>query len=371
MPMADADPFPPAPAKAGEQATAAAAPAPRPAPAAAVAERGSSKWRMPALLGMPLLIIAAALWWWFGNPGVVKTDNAYVKLDIVSVAPEVIGKIASVQVREGQAVRAGDVLFTIDPTPYRVAVAQADAQIAAAQANITSLQAEVGATSADLAGARDDLALAQANYAREQALMERGFNTRAAMDAAKHAVDAARDKLVSVRADVTSKQAKLATGSAVAGVNPAIAAARAARERAELDLRRTVLRAPADGVVTQANRLQVGQMVFPGVGALSVVASGSARVDANFKETDLARMRVGQPVDIRLDAYPDLALKGHVRAIGAGTGSEFSVLPAQNATGNWIKITQRVPVRITIDSRPDQPLIAGLSAVVKVHVGKR
>lgn len=373
--MADADPFPAKPAGAPAVTSPAVASSAAPPVTAADPEPGRSKWRWPVMLGVPLLVVAGALYWWFGNPGVVKTDNAYVKLDIISVAPEVAGKLIAVHVREGQQVKAGDVLFTVDPAPYQVAISQAEAQIAAAQANVTSLQAEVGASAADIAGARDDLALAEANYARGQALMERGFNTRADMDRARHAVASARDKLAAIEAEVVSKRAKLATGSAVPGVNPAIAAASAARARAQLDLRRTVLRAPADGTITQANRLQVGQMVFPGVGAVSLVVANSARIDANFKETDLAHMQVGQPVDIALDAYPDHALKGHVMAIGAGTGSEFSVLPAQNATGNWIKITQRVPVRIAIDGQldsrqPGQRLIAGLSAVVKVHVGK-
>lgn len=329
-----------------------------------------SKWRLPLMLLVPALVIGGALWWWFGSPGIVETDNAYVKQDIVSVAGEVQGQIVAVNVRENQFVHAGDVLFTIDQSPYQVAIAQADAQIAEAQANVVALQAEVGATAADIAGARDDLRLAESTYAREKALMDKGFNTRARMDAAQHAVASARDHLAAVQADVARQQAKLATGSAVPGVNPAIAAASATRAKAQLDLKRTVVRAPADGVVTQASRLQVGQMVFPGVPVISLVRAGSGRVDANFKETDLADMRIGQPAKITLDAYPGLVLKGHVESVGAGTGSEFSVLPAQNATGNWVKITQRVPVRIAIDSRSDRPLIAGLSAVVKVDVGK-
>jgi membrane fusion protein (multidrug efflux system) len=190
------------------------------------------------------------------------------------------------------------------------------------------------------------------------------------MDAAVHAVASARDHLAAVQADVARQQAKLATGSAVPGINPAIAAASATRAKAQLDLKRTVVRAPADGVITQSSRLQVGQMVFPGVPVISLVRAGSGRVDANFKETDLADMRVGQPAKITIDAYPGLVLKGHVESVGAGTGSEFSVLPAQNATGNWVKITQRVPVRIAIDSTSDRPLIAGLSAAVKVDVAK-
>jgi membrane fusion protein (multidrug efflux system) len=318
----------------------------------------------------PIIIVGAGLWFWLGNQNTVETDNAYIKQDIVAVAGEVTGLITRVNVAENQHVRAGDVLFTIDPANFDVTVHQADAQIATAQARVTALTADVAAKAADLASAGDDLALAQANYAREKALMDKGFNTRARMDSAQHAVAVARDRIVSIRADVAQARAELANGAQVPGVNPAIAAAQASRAKASLDMKRTVVRAPSDGVVTQVSRLQVGQMVFPGVPMVSIVRDGSARVEANFKETDLDHMRTGQPAKIGIDAYPGLTLEGHVESIGAGTGSEFSVLPAQNATGNWVKVIQRVPVRIAIDGKSDRPLIAGLSSHVSVHVGK-
>lgn len=336
-----------------------------------VSRTRSRRTRTVLMLLGPLIAVGLGLWYWFGQPGEVSTDNAYVKQDVVAVAGEVTGLVTSVRVRENQPVRRGDVLFTIDPAAFKATIAQSDAQIAAAQARVTAIEAEVGANAADLAGARDDLALAQANYDRAKALMERGFNTRANMDAAIHAVASARDRLGAVAAEVHKAQAQLAYGAQVPGVNPAIATARAARERAQIDLARTVVRAPADGIATQVGRLQVGQMVFPGVPMVSIVESGSARVEANFRETDLNRMRPGQPARIRLDAYPGMVLKGHVESIGAGTGSEFSMLPAQNATGNWVKIIQRVPVRIAIDSRTDRPLIAGLSSTVTVHTDGR
>ncbi|HEX2793495.1 MAG TPA: HlyD family secretion protein [Croceicoccus sp.] len=325
--------------------------------------------RMLLMLAGPLVMVAGGIAWWFGSPGVVSTDNAYLKLDIVSVASEVPGTIVRVNVRENQMVRKGDVLFAIDPTDYEIAIAQADAQIAQAQARITALDADVDANAADLAGARDDLALAQANYRREQKLMERGFNTRARMDAATHAVASARDELASIQAQVAKAQAQLAAGAQVPGVDPQVAAGRAARAKAQINLERTVVRAPVSGRVVQVSRLQVGQSAVAALPMLSIVRDDGARVEANFKETDLAKMRPGQKAEIRIDAYPDLRLTGHVDSIGSGTGSEFSVLPAQNATGNWVKITQRVPVRIAIDSRSTRPLISGLSTDVTVHTG--
>ena len=354
--MAEADPFP------FDEAGTADTPGKAVAP-------GRSPGRTALMALGPIIAIGAGLWYWFGDPDAVETDNAYVKQDIVSVAGEVTGLVTRVNVRENQHVKTGDILFTIDPASFSAAVAQADAQIASAQARVTGLRADVTAKAAELAGARDDLALAEANYAREKALMDKGFNTRARMDTAFHAVASARDRIGAIQAEVEQARAQLAQGSQVPGVNPAIAAAQADRARASIEVARTVVRAPADGVVTQVTRLQVGQMVFPGAPTLSIVRDDGARIEANFKETDLARMRPGQRAEIRLDAYPGLKLKGHVESIGAGTGSEFSVLPAQNATGNWVKVIQRVPVRIAIDDKSERPLIAGLSSDVRVNVG--
>ncbi|OYZ10381.1 MAG: secretion protein HlyD [Novosphingobium sp. 28-62-57] len=354
--MAEADPFPPAEARTSN----ASAPAPS----------GKRRSRTALMILGPVAAVAAGLWYWFGQPGVVATDNAYIKQDIVSIAGEVTGLITTVNVRDSQHVKAGDVLFTIDPSTFNASIRQADAEIATAQARVTALAADVAAKAADVAAAQDDLALAQANYAREKALMDKGFNTRARMDAAGHAVAVARDRIVAIKASVAQARAELASGAQVPGVNPAIAAAQANRAKALLDVERTVVRAPADGVVTQLTRLQVGQMVFPGAPLVSIVRDGSARVEANFKETDLNHMRPGQRAEIEIDAYPGMKLTGHVESIGAGTGSEFSMLPAQNATGNWVKVIQRVPVRIAIDSRADRPLISGLSSEVTVHVGQ-
>jgi membrane fusion protein (multidrug efflux system) len=336
---------------------------------ARVQRTGRRRWRTVLMLVGPLLLIGGGLWYWFGRPGEVDTDNAYIKQDIVSVAAEITGQVTSVQVRENQHVHKGDVLFTINPANFEAGVEQADAQVATAQARITALQADVHANTVDIASARDDLALAEANYNRGKQLMDRGFNTRASMDEAEHAVAAARDKIASLEAAAARAQAQLATGSQVPGQNPGVAAARAARSRAALDLARTVVRAPADGIATQVTRLQIGQMVFPGVPMASVVKDAGTRVEANFKETDLGHIRPGQPAEITIDAYPGLLLRGHVDSIGAGTGSEFSMLPAQNSTGNWVKVVQRVPVRIAIDSHADRPLIAGLSTSVTIFTG--
>ncbi|MBX3593871.1 HlyD family secretion protein [Sphingomonas sp.] len=337
--------------------------------AAPAAEQTRRRWLRPVLMfGVPAVVIAAIALWWAFSGGTVSTDNAYVQQDKVSVASDVAGRIVEVAVKENQKVKAGDLLFRIDPEPYRIAVAQADAAIANAQVQVTTLQANYAGTGADIQAAKDRIASAQEDFDRQKALMARGFTTRARYEQAQHAVEQARASYQSAVSTAEEAKAKLSSGSAVPGVSPAIAAARAQRAKAQLDLSRAERRAPVAGIVSQADRLQVGQMMMTGLPAVTIVRSNGAWIEANFKETDLNKMRVGQPAEIRFDAYPDLKLKGHVASIGSQTGSETSVLPAQNANGNWVKVTQRVPVRIAIDEQSPRQLIAGLSADVTVDI---
>lgn len=334
--------------------------------------KAPSRWRRIALmLIVPLIVIGAALYYWQSLQGKVSTDNAYVQQDKVSVSAQVGGKIISVNVREGQLVKAGDVLFVVDSEPYQIQIAQADAAIASAQANATALASSSAMSGADIAAAREDIGFAQANFERQKALWTRGFTTKATYEAALHQLAQAREELKLAEAKQAEARAKLSTGAQVPGVLPAIAAARAQRQAAQLNLDRTVVRAPISGRITQADRLLPGQELVTGLPVVTIVASSQSYVEANFKETDLAKMQVGQPARIEFDAYPDIELKGHVASIGAGTGSEFSVLPAQNATGNWVKVTQRVPVRIAIDQSSPRQLIAGLSSHITVFVDGR
>lgn len=324
-----------------------------------------------ALLGsVPLLLAVGATAYYIANDHYVSTDNAYVQQDKVSISAEVGGRIIDVAVRENDVVKAGDLLFRIDPAPYRIAIEQADATIAAAQVRVSSLQTEYQTTGVDIESAREDVAFYEKEYQRQSALMQDGFTTRARLQAAEHALSDARSRVASAQANATKARAALATGSAAPGINPAIKAGQAQREQALLNLSRTEIRAPVAGVVSQADRLQPGQMMVQGLPGVTIVASNKSWVEANFKETDLAHMRVGQPAEITFDAYPELKVRGKVASIGAGTGSEFSVLPAQNANGNWVKVTQRVPVRIAITDKPKRAMIAGLSAHVRIDTDK-
>jgi len=324
-----------------------------------------------ALLGsVPLLLAVGATAYYIANDHYVSTDNAYVQQDKVSISAEVGGRIIDVAVHENDVVNAGDLLFRIDPAPYRIAIEQADATIAAAQVRVSSLQTEYQTTGVDIESAREDVAFYEKEYQRQSALMQDGFTTRARLQAAEHALSDARSRVASAQANATKARAALATGSAAPGINPAIKAGQAQREQALLNLSRTEIRAPVAGVVSQADRLQPGQMMVQGLPGVTIVASNKSWIEANFKETDLAHMRVGQPAEITFDAYPELKVRGKVSSIGAGTGSEFSVLPAQNANGNWVKVTQRVPVRIAITDKPKRAMIAGLSAHVCIDTDK-
>lgn len=364
--MADADPKIVMSAG-GSAASATTAPPIAPPPVAT--EKAKTPWARYALMAfVPLLLIAGGVYYWMNAGKVATTDNAYVQQNRVSVTSEVGGKILDVYVHENQQVKAGQLLFRIDPSSYQLQMQQANAALANAEVQVKTLDATVDTNAGAIAAARSAVTYAQANYDRHAALMKRGFDTRANMDAAHNALLQAKAQLQSAEAAAAVDRAKLSAPPAAGGINPQVAAARAQMAQAQLAIGRTTVHAPFDGIVTQTSNLQVGQMAATGLPMLTIVQNGSAWIEANFKETDLKKMVPGLPATIAFDAYPGVKLKGHVESIGAGTGSEFSVLPAQNANGNWVKVTQRVPVRIAIDEKSPRQLIAGLSAEVEVDL---
>jgi membrane fusion protein (multidrug efflux system) len=324
---------------------------------------GRNWTRIVLLLIVPALLILGGGYYWLTSGGSVSTDDAQIRQDIVSVSPQVNGQVVQVLVRNGTRVKRGDLLFRIDPQPYRVALEQAEATLANARLQTQVLRTTAAGTGGDIRGAEANLAIKRNALGRQQALLNRGFTTRADYEDALNQVRAAETQLADARARAANASAAVAPN----GDQPQIAQAQAAVDKAKLDLERTDVRAPMDGVIENADKLQVGQMAVQGVGMVSLVHSANAWVEANFKEKDLAQMRQGQRAIIEVDAYGGEKFDGHVQSIGAGTGSEFSLLPAQNANGNWVKVTQRVPVRIVFDGRPSRPMIAGLSVTAKVY----
>jgi membrane fusion protein (multidrug efflux system) len=313
------------------------------------------------MLFVPALLVLGGIYYWVASGGSVSTDDAQVKQDIVSVSPQVNGQVVQVFVRNGAKVKRGELLFRIDPQPYRVALEQAQAALAAAELQTHVLRTTAAGTGADIAGSAANLKIKQNAFARQQALLKKGFTTRADFDDAFNEVKTAEQQLEDAKARAANASAAVAPGQ-----QPQIAQAQAAVDKAKLDLERTEVRAPMDGVIENADKLQVGQMAVTGIGMVSLVHSSNAWVEANFKEKDVGRMVPGERAVVEVDAYSGQKFEGYVQSIGAGTGSEFSLLPAQNANGNWVKVTQRVPVRIAFSGTPSKPMIAGLSVTAKV-----
>jgi membrane fusion protein, multidrug efflux system len=328
--------------------------------------RSLKRFTRPLLMIIvPALLLLGGGYYWLASGGSVSTDDAQVKQDIVSVSPQVNGQIVQVFVRDGARVKRGQLLFRIDPQPYRVALEQAEGQLAAARLQTSQLRTQASGTGADIVGQQANLAIKRNALGRQQALLKEGFTTRADYDDALNEVRTAEQDLADARARAANANAAIAPGE-----QPSIAQAQAAVDKARLDLTRTDVRAPMDGVVENADNLQVGQMAVTGLGMLSLVHSQSAWVEANFKEKDVGRMVPGQRASIEVDAYSGQKFEGEVQSVGAGTGSEFSLLPAQNANGNWVKVTQRVPVRIVFAGHPAKPMIAGLSVTATVYFDK-
>ncbi|MBP0615416.1 HlyD family secretion protein [Jiella sp. KSK16Y-1] len=324
------------------------------------------------MISVPLLLVLAGSYYWVTGGRYVETDDAYVHQDRVTVMPQVSGQISKVDVAENQEVGAGQVLFTIDDSAYRAAVEQAKANLESARLTVEKLKAAYQQAVVDARTTGDSVATAQATFDRQQALVKHGVSSQSTFDDARLALQKAKGDQASAQQAVISAKAALAGNPDIpTDQHPTVMQALAALHAAQLDLDHTVIRASEPGVVSQTDKLQLGQYVTPSTSVMAIVEAGDSWVDANYKETDLTHMRPGQPVTMSFDAYPDVTVDGTVGSIGAGTGSEFALLPAQNATGNWVKVVQRVPVRIHIEKDAGLPALrAGMSADVTVDTGK-
>jgi membrane fusion protein (multidrug efflux system) len=319
---------------------------------------------------VPLVAIVAGLYIYAVGGREVETDNAYVKANIVPISAAVGGNVVEVLARDNQPVEADAVLFRIDPEPFRIAVTGAQAQMDVVRSDVQSLRAEYRATLQEAAetGSRIDFLLKQ--LARQEYLKEKGMSRGDTYDEARHNVEAARRRLESIREKTNRVLAGLSGNPNLpAERHPRYAEARAAFDAAMLERSRTEVRSPVAGVVSNM-RLRTGEFVQKGAPLFSLIESGPPWIEANYKETQLTHMQVGQAATVLADAYPDQEWSGAVEAIAPATGAEFAVLPPQNATGNWVKVVQRVPVRIKVEPAPGKPqLRAGMTVTVAVDTG--
>ena len=324
------------------------------------------------MLLAPLVVVIGALWFYLTGGRYESTENAQLQTGMVGVSASVAGKVASVDVTENQLVKTGQVLFTVGDSTFNAAVAEAEAQVAAARTDAASIRADYQESLSQIESARAKLAFAQSEVARQESLLKEGISSHSQYDAAVMEVRTARAAIVTAQAHAESLRASL--GGAASGTSdllPGVRKAASQLEKARIGLNDTVVRAPVDGVVTKVHQLQPGNYVTPGR-PVFMLAGTKFWVVANFKENQLRYMRVGQPATVKIDAFPDHELKAHVASFSPGTGNAFSILPAENATGNWVKVVQRLPVEIAIDEVPPGiPLHMGLSAEVTVDTGHK
>jgi membrane fusion protein (multidrug efflux system) len=336
--------------------------------------KGRAYWRKRLLIGLGLCSLAIAALagarWYLQSLSTVFTDDAYVDAPLAEITPQIDGTIQEVLVSDTQHVERGDLLVRLDPADANLAVRQARANYEQALRRVEQYRADVNAAQAEVAGKQSNFKRAELGLRRRKSVSETGAVSGEEISNARNEVDAAKSELSIAQQQLVARQTLVQ--SADAEHNPEVAAARAALDKALLELERTAIRAPVDGVVA-SRHAQIGQRVKLGSTLMSVVPLMDAHVDANFKEVQLKHIRPGQKVDLTADLYGDsLVFHGRVTGLGGGTGAAFAVIPAQNATGNWIKVVQRLPVRIALDPRElgRHPLRLGISMTAKIYLDR-
>ncbi|MCW5746222.1 MAG: HlyD family secretion protein [Alphaproteobacteria bacterium] len=335
--------------------------------------RGRQSLLRPLLLiGVPLVFIAGAVFFWLGGGRYIATENAYVKADIVQVAPEVAGRVLDVKIRDHEHVAAGDVLMTIDPEPFRLALAQADAELDAARSQVETLRATWREVQSELAEAESRAAHLGRQAARQIELAARGVVSATKQEEAEIEAISARDRAEVVRKRMQRVLTALNGNPELeADQHPLVREKRAARDRVALDLARTTLRAPVDGIAVNV-KVQAGEQVRAATPLFVVVADHRPWIEANFKETQLTHVHVGQRATVVLDIYPDVTWEAVVESLSPATGAEFAVLPPQNASGNWVKVVQRLPVKLRLLPQGGEPTLrAGMTATVQIDTGRQ
>jgi len=327
------------------------------------------RMRWPLIVGGPLLILLVAGYLFFTSGRFETTDNAYVQVAKVPVAPSISGRVIEIDVKENQFVRRGQVMFRLDARDFQAIVAADEAALAQAQQQVYAQRAAYQEAQAAVQAAQEMVRFTADEAARQRRMAAAGVASQQQVAQATHNAQQARQQLATAKEQAAQALANLG-GSPTGPISsyPVVMQAQAQLQRAKLDLSRTDVHAPSDGIVTRVEQMPIGTYLNAAQTAFWLL-SGAPWIEANFKEDQLAHMKVGQKVSIKIDAYPDADLQGHVASFSPGTGSAFSVLPAQNATGNWVKVVQRLPVRIDFDrAPPGMAARAGLSARVKVDV---
>jgi len=333
-------------------------------------KRGVSRFVM--LVVIPLVALALGFGWWLNSGRYVSTDNAYVGADKSLITPQVTGAIVAVHVVEGQKVKVGDPLFDIDPKPYEIALALAKGKLEAAKVEFANLKSSYLSNADQIKMGQDAVDVRQTDFDRKSGLAAHGSGTTADRDTSMANLIQAKQLLEFVRQQQATVSVKLGGGpDASIETFPDYMQARAAVDDAERNLRNTKVIAPIDGIATQVPEIELGRVAAAGQPVFAIVANTGLWVDANPKESDLTYVHAGLPATVSVDTFPGREWKGTVCSIAPGTGAQFAILPPQNASGNWVKVVQRVPLRFCFDPKEDTAgLRAGMSAYVTVDTGR-
>ncbi|CAN5612659.1 HlyD family secretion protein [soil metagenome] len=334
--------------------------------------RGQTLVRLALIVVVPLLAIAGGAFWWLSGGRYVSTDNAYVKAHIVQIAPEVSGQIRRVLTRDHASVAAGETLLTIESRPFRLALDSAEAELDAARTQVETLRATWRETVTELADAEARADYFQRQWQRQEELATKGVASASKRDESQNDARAAADRVRTVKERLRRVLTALNGDPKMqADEHPMVRDKTAARERAALDFARTSVRAPVEGVVVNL-RLQQGEQVRAATPLFALVSASRPWVEANFKETELTHVKVGQKATVVLDTYPDTTGEALVESVSPATGAEFAILPPQNASGNWVKVVQRLPVKLRLLAHAGEPpLRAGTTATVSIDTGRQ